>query len=105
MKPYVSKANTRKSCHVHEHSGITNSIRSRVISCPALNSYGGLFVALGMLTFVIVALIVQPTAHASNPTAGTLNTLPLKSPGEARLQAAPQSVTPSSASSPQRTFA
>ena len=74
MKPYVSKASTRKCCHVQEHTGITNSIRSRVISCPALNSYGALFVALGMLTFVIVALIVQPTAHASNPTAGTLNT-------------------------------
>jgi len=74
MKPYVSKASTRKCCHVHEHMRVTNSIRSRVISCPALNSYGALFVALGMLTFVIVALIVQPTAHASNPTAGTLNT-------------------------------
>lgn len=50
-----------------------NSITSSLLASRPLNSYGVLAVALCLLAAVSAALLTQPTAHASNPTAGSIN--------------------------------
>src|SRR5262245_36489408 len=50
------------------------SLITRVLSSRPLNSYGVLAVALGLLAAVSAALLTQPTAQASNPSAGSVNT-------------------------------
>src|SRR5712671_2692590 len=49
------------------------STLSRVLSCRALNSVGVLIALLVFLVVVILAIVAQPTAQASNPTNGTLS--------------------------------
>ena len=50
-----------------------NSIASGVLSSRPLNSYGVLAVVLCFLAAVSAALLTQPTAHASNPSTGSIN--------------------------------
>jgi len=50
-----------------------NLITSRVLASRPLNSYGVLAVVLCLLAAVSAALLTQPTAHASNPSTGSIN--------------------------------
>src|SRR5262245_5002571 len=49
------------------------SLTARVLSSRPLNSYGVLAVVLSLLATVSAALLTQPTVHASNPSAGSIN--------------------------------
>ncbi|MFN2531749.1 MAG: hypothetical protein ABR555_10655 [Pyrinomonadaceae bacterium] len=50
------------------------SIYVRFVSHPALNSYGVLALSLSIFALVMLAVVTQRVAHASNPDAGTLTT-------------------------------
>lgn len=80
MKSHAKRTDTRKahwSSRKNRNSSGPSVLRgstfSRILSCRALNSFGVLITLVAFLAVVILALVAQPTAQASNPTNGTLS--------------------------------
>ena len=52
--------------------GRKKSTLSNILSCRALNSFGVLIALVLFLAVMVTLLVTEPTAHASNPSSGTL---------------------------------
>ncbi|HEY2973448.1 MAG TPA: hypothetical protein VGJ48_13125 [Pyrinomonadaceae bacterium] len=80
MKSNVKTVNPRKAYWRSQNNPRTKrqntdhraSLLSKIISCSALNSFSVLIALLCYIAILAFALVTAPTAHASDPTAGTI---------------------------------
>jgi len=80
MKSQAKRMDTRKNNWRSKKNGTPSgaaicagqSTLARILSCRMLNSFEVLIALVCCLVVIMLALVTEPTAHASNPSSGSL---------------------------------